>query len=125
MTDAGKRKATFDDGEKFINSINRVDDLYTAVIADITERSFKDAGWHIDTQSVDRTTVLVPVRPRDNRDTIFAISMFDTIAFPPPTADGSTFPMMYGAISDFHYAWAGEEMAYIDRVASALFMKQQ
>ena len=124
-TDAGKRKATFDDGEKFINNINGVSDLYTAVITDITERSFKNAGWHIDTKVVNSTTVLVPVRPTGNRDIIFAISQFDTITSPPSTGNSTPFPMISVAISDFHYAWAGDEMPYIDMVASALFMRQQ
>jgi hypothetical protein len=123
---AETRETTFKDGAKFIEHIDSVDDLYTAVITDIVNRSFVGIGWIVDTKKVDRTGVLAPIFADKNTYGLpSAISKFDDQTSPASDPNPKAFSMTRVAMSDFHYAWTGDEMAYIDRVASALFMQQQ
>jgi hypothetical protein len=126
--DATRRHNTFINGIEFINNhSDTVDKLYAAVMADIVTRSFDGTGWIVDTKNVDRTTVLVPIFTSETtkHGLPFAISKFDTKTSPASEPAEKHFTMTLAAMSDFHYAWTGDEMAYIDMVASAFFTQQQ
>lgn len=130
-TKAATRKKTFEDGAKLFGHIDNVDKLYDAVMADITERSFASAGWTVRTNKFDTSKILAPKNGDDDRP-IWIISTFDRAGvahIAAATAANQNASTTHAAadleekqIGDFHRAWAGDEMAYIDRVASDLFM---
>lgn len=127
-TEAENRKKTFEDGKNFIDRIGTVDALYTAVMTDITVRSFGSKEWSVRNNIFNTSEILVPVLESGGRPPLI-ISNFDeegkTYYL---TATGSNNLSTTSAtlaskpIGDFHLAWAGDEMAYIDRLASKLFM---
>jgi hypothetical protein len=131
MTDnaATIRKKIFEDGgNKFIKHIDNIDDMYTAVMADITSNSFAsaDPAWSVSNNKFDTNHIMAPVLGTNGVPPRI-ISNFDNDGVAQVKASSSTVaPMTVNLaeipIRDFHRAWAGDEMAYIDRVASTLFM---
>jgi hypothetical protein len=125
---ADTRRETFENGKGFLDHIGTVDDLYIAVMTDITKKSFASAKppWIVSTKKFDTSNILAPKTGNDGRPPLI-MSGFDkpgieyqrtnNISIGAAVADLVVTP-----ISDFHRAWAGDEMAYIDRLASTLFM---
>jgi hypothetical protein len=129
MTAEGeKRKNTFEDGNGFIDHIGTVDALYNAVMAAITVRSFGSKKWSVRNNIFNTSEILVPELEASGRPPRM-ISEFDEAgkAYYLSTSGSSSLSatsakLASKSIGDFHLAWAGDEMAYIDRLASELFM---
>jgi len=131
-TDADKRKATFEGGDKFIGHIDTVDKMYTAVIEDIAKSSFKGAGWEIDQKTTFRTdSIYVPFKLADNNQSLpkWLISSFDKNPGVTPLEAGTSLQEKIllptkKTVGNVQYAWDGDDqLAYIDGVASAVFLQ--
>jgi hypothetical protein len=125
---ADTRRETFESGKGFLDHIGTVDDLYIAVMTDITKKSFVSAKppWIVSTKKFDTSNILAPKTGNDGRPPLI-ISDFDKpgiehIRASNTSSTPSVANLVETPIGDLHRAWAGDEMAYIDRVASTLFM---
>jgi hypothetical protein len=126
-----RRNTTFERGVGFLNDIGDVDKLYDAVMADIAKSSFEGVGWKIDQKTVFRTDfIYIPCDAADEDTPLpkWIISKFDNSpGARHPDGDFLNSPVMSTKekeVRNVQYAWDGDDqLAYIDGVASAVFLQ--